>query len=198
MNKIKIIIPITLSLSSMLCAADTGLGVSIKGNDSSIYLPVRISDQVRIEPFVRYHKDDYSTKSKEIVEFYESNKNNSEGFDVGVGVFNTIEIIENTSIYYGLRMSYSRSSSEYESKSETYSYVREEKLTGYNLSPTLGFEYSITENFTIGFEAEWNYYNLSGDREQINTHESDIYSEINDVKRTGSGTKTRGIVRFYF
>ncbi len=66
------------------------------------------------------------------------------------------------------------------------------ELDGYSLSPTIGFEYYITENISLGGDISFHYEDLDGneiDRED---------DEKIDASQKTTDTDTSVNIRFYF
>jgi hypothetical protein len=72
---------------------------------------------------------------------------------VGLGFFKTVSQSANTKLFFGPRVSYLVYSS------DAAGYV---KTTETTFSPTLGFEYYLAENFTLGGEAFFNFTKSEG------------------------------------
>ena len=169
---------IALSLGALsTSAADVGIGVSIQSDDSLIYLPIDINKQIRLEPSIRYVKDEQ--------EFGNGSGFEQESIELGIGVFGLASIGESIRAYYGGRLAYVNN--EFEQSNVFIGggiFLTEGDSDGYRISPTLGFEYLINERLSIGAEAEYFFQDLEGDD--------------NGTDRETSGTDTRLIVRFKF
>lgn len=172
MNK-KIAFAFSILLSANVLA-DVGIGVSVQSDDSRVYVPIEISDSLRLEPTIRYLKNDQDNGDWEY---------SSESVEVGCGLFFTNSIGENINFLYGARAAYVVR--KYESGA---SY--EEDLDGYMLAPTLGLEYFITERISIGADVAISYTDIDGKLNDNGNKE--------DASVTFTETDTSLGIRFYF
>ncbi|WNO09179.1 hypothetical protein [Teredinibacter sp. KSP-S5-2] len=176
-NTLKAIAFSAVCLSSTAFAG-AGVGMSATSDDVTIYVPIDAGKHFRIEPLFRYGysetETDYNT------EFVANDKIESTNYELGVGLFGRASVVSNVSGYYGARLSYI--SRELESSSVKYD------TSGYRIAPTLGFEYFLTEKFSVGGEAEWYYQSTETDNNENETTQ--------DSSQTG--TETRIIARFRF
>lgn len=141
MNKKQLALSIALLTTSGMASAEgtkVGLGVSVKSDDTKIYLPIDVSQSIRIEPSIEYIKVD-SNGDYDLIEF-------------SVGVFGLAPVSSDIGIYYGARIGYLDFDSDGAGD-----------VDGYSFSPTIGLEYWVNERFSIAAEAEWSYVNLDGD-----------------------------------
>ncbi|MCU7843508.1 MAG: porin family protein [Candidatus Thiodiazotropha sp. (ex Monitilora ramsayi)] len=177
MRQFTLILFISAVCLSSSANAYVGLGVSAKSNDAWVYLPINMSDNFRIEPALRYYKDEQTDDiaSRETTLF-----------EISVGLFRKSKLTQNTGIYYGGRLGYIQ---EETSLSSTYSNM-DFDTDGFSIAPTIGFEYFFTDNFSVGAEAEWFYRDLDGSEWNGGT-------QSNFDKET-TGTSTRLILRFNF
>jgi hypothetical protein len=167
--------------SSQVLAAEFGIGVSVQSDDSIIYAPIDVNKNFRIEPSIRYLKNESDVGLGVELE--------SESLELAVGLFGLTEVSESIRVYYGGRLAYI----DQESDQAIFSgilpgipgntFVTSVDSDGYRISPTLGFEYMINERFSIGGEAEYFFQDI--DRDGSGDSET-------------SGTDTRLIVRFRF
>ena len=173
MNKwISVMMLLLLSSTRGFCA-DIGLGVAVKNNENSLYIPVRFSDAYFWE--VKLQMNQYKDQEEYGYEF--------KSRELGFGGFKRQSLTAEVELYWGARLSYVDNHSE----SGDF-YVRE--ADGYRIAPTLGFEYSIADKFYVAAEAEWFYYHLDGDFKQS--------GGTSDIDLRGSGTDARVLLRFYF
>jgi hypothetical protein len=164
--------------SSQVLAAELGVGVSVQSDDSIIYVPIDVNKSFRIEPSIRYLKNETDIGLGVDLE--------SETLELAVGLFGLSEVSESIRIYYGGRLAYL----DQESDQTIFAGVIGGNIIltsvdsdGYRISPTLGFEYMINDRFSIGGEAEYFFQDI--DRDGAGDSET-------------SGTDTRLIVRFRF
>jgi hypothetical protein len=171
---------VALAAGSMQAAsaAEFGLGVSVQSDDSIIYAPIDINKQFRVEPSIRYQKNEFESGTGLDLE--------TETLELAVGLFGLTGVSESLRIYYGGRLAYI----DQESDSLVNSIVggnifaarSTQEADGFRISPTLGFEYLINDRFSIGGEAEYFFQDIDGDSGDTES----------------SGTDTRLIVRFKF
>jgi hypothetical protein len=185
--------------SNHVLAADFGVGVSVQSNDAWIYAPIDVTPGLRIEPSIRFvsSESESQTQSSSFgLPITTSLKLESDQREVAVGLFGRASLGESVRLYYGARAAYidNETKQRIATSFDTIEDVVEEEssLDGYRISPTLGFEYSINEHFSIGGEAEWFYQDLDSDIARADT---DI---AGTAKLKSNGTATRLIVRFMF
>jgi len=170
---------IGLAVTAPTSATEWGIGFSTQSDDQTIYFPIKAGDKLRIEPFFREKSITYNRES-----IFDRYKITSKSFSVGMGVFGITNIKEKSQLYYGARVSYQETVYTY--KSENFNL--KDESNGYQFSPTIGFEYMLTDNILIGGEAEWAYSDTSLRR----TYDNDSI----DTKR--SETEKRFILRYLF
>ena len=181
------------AISPYAVSSNFGLGASIKTGESTVYLPIRVSENFLVEPFLRYSKDNSETYSVGSNVSYDTS-NTSLNF--GVGLFKTTDVSEDIKFYYGGRIAYSNNETRYNisEDSEVNNFTQE--LDGYTLSPTIGFEYIITNGFSVAIEAEWSFFNLDG--EISNSEEPGNISLVEGSSNDGNRTGTNVIIRYVF
>jgi hypothetical protein len=168
-----------ITLACLMCAAvpawaaDVGVGISAKSNDSTIYVPIDFGNAWRLEPFVNYAKTEqnYGAGIGSV---------DSRSLRIGTGVFALQPLGESLQLYFGGRLSYLDVES---AQFSTIGGSITNKGDGYRIAPTLGFEYSFNKHVSLGGEAEWFYEDVELD---------------NNNDRTSNGTDTRLILRFRF
>lgn len=185
----KILFAIFLSLlAGTAVALDFGFGASFKSSESSIFLPVRISDNLMIEPYFRYRDSDTENATF---------KTSTEDLTAGMGIFGLVNPIENASVYIGIRAAYVES----ERKNSPIGFFTfpvaalKVEQDGFSVAPTLGFEYLILQQLTIGAEVAWEYKDLDGTTSGASNNPN-IPAQNADTEDTG--TRTNIILRFYF
>lgn len=138
MKKLSLAIAALVSAVSVN-AADIGVGASIGTNDNTIYVPINVNENFRVEPYVSTYKvndDDYSYRSSRL----------------GVGLFKLEKTSSQTSVYWGARASYidGRDSDDGD-------------FDGYSIAPVLGFEYFPVKNFSVGGDVALEYTDVDSD-----------------------------------
>ncbi len=161
-----------LLLSPSLAAADTGVGISFNGNSNVVYVPFDVSERLRIEPAFHYGRS----------KFGNSAGGKAENMHLSVGVFSKTPISETMNLLMGARVGYLTSKNEVQYTT---------KRDGYSLAPTLGFEYFISENISLGGEVAFQY---------VKTSEKTSFGQTSTegADQTSTGTSTELIARFYF
>jgi hypothetical protein len=182
---VKATMVIALLVSSLAAAqvaraeTDAGIGVSIQSDDSTIYVPIDFNKKFRLEPSLRYLKDEQDIGGGFQVQ--------QESLELGIGLFGLGGIGEQLRFYYGGRLAYIRSELDTIDVFGFDSFRQRSDVDGFRISPTLGFEYLINDRFSIGAEAEYFFQDLDTDAGFGGDHD-----------RHSSGTDTRLIARFKF
>jgi hypothetical protein len=184
--------------SNHALAADFGVGVSVQSNDAWIYAPIDVTPGFRIEPSIRFvdSESESQTQSSSFgLPITASVKSESDQRELAVGLFGKASLGESVRLYYGARAAYIDNETKLRIATSFLGTIEdvveeESSLDGYRISPTLGFEYLITEHFSLGGEAEWFYQDLDSDISQ-----TDVAAT---AKLKSNGTATRLIVRFRF
>ena len=172
----KRIISFALLALPLASTAEIGIGASFDADDSRIYLPYEFSETIRIEPSLRYYK-------------YENDSNiDSDNLEVAVGVFNKRQVAPNMNFLLGLRVGYIDYERSYNGNYSNDSLDGD----GYLIAPTLGFEYFISDKFSIGAEVALRYEELEEDA--VDSFTDEKYS--NDISKTETDTSIN--VKFYF
>lgn len=164
-----------LAISPNCTAADIGIGISVKESDQSIYVPIKLSDSLKTEFSVGYSSREQNDSSS---------KHHSKSLEAGIGLFLLKDVTDNTQLYYGCRFLYINTDYYYAGIDGYYS---SDKLNGYGIVPTLGFEYYFNDHISLGGEAGYYYKNLDGES---------YYAT--DYKEKTTGTNCRVILRYYF
>jgi hypothetical protein len=180
-----------LAFSGTAIAADMGLGVGFGQNSGLIYAPINVTPSFRVEPFFAYYKE--KNTSGEPFASAQSYSN----YVAGVGLFVTQRVAENIDVFGGSRLGYL---SRKEKRTQTsYSFAPTEyssESSGYFIAPTIGFEYYLQKNISIGAEAAISYIKTSG-----NSVSYDYYSNGNqksDTKSSSTSTTTAVVIKYYF
>ena len=191
-------IVILAACSSHTLAADFGIGVSVQSDDAWIYAPIDVKPGLRIEPSIRFFSGESESQTQSSsfgAATTTTVSSEADTTEFALGLFAMTPIGESVRVYYGARAAYIDSESELRivTRFTTFEDALEEEIStdGYRISPTLGFEYLISDRFSIGGEAEWFYQDLDSSRSQTNLSAATAQSKSN-------GTDTRLIVRFRF
>lgn len=136
----KIILAAGVSLLSVAStyAAEFGVGADVNNGNATVYVPIKVSDGFRVEPYFSNQKSD------------QENSFNSRQTEIGLGLFNVSNLSDKTNLLLGARASYIRH------------HYYDESLEGYSVAPTLGFEYFPVQNISLGADVSYVYSKLDG------------------------------------
>lgn len=197
---------LTLLCSANVWAAEYGIGLSAKSDDSLIYVPIDITSRIRVEPSVRFsntNSKSVSTTPGFFATYETTYRTKIDQKEFALGVFGLTSVTDSARLYYGLRAAYIDAQSTYNIEERYTSPLtdistRREKGSqdGYRLSPTLGFEYLINKHFSIGGEVEWFYLDVDG---EFKVTDSDISNPTTSTYgQQSNGTDAHLIVRYMF
>lgn len=175
-----------MSVSIGLAKADeTFYGIGAAINDSlKIYAPIT-TDQYIIEPSLLIFSDHEKHTDNTATGNYDL-----DAIEIYIGFYKRNSVVENTYIYYGAKIGYIK----VELKDEYGSSTSETKEDGYMFAPTIGTEYYLTNNFSLGVEISFQYENTDGTR----TNTSLSSSNKTDVETTSYHTLADVIARYRF
>jgi len=167
-------------------AMDVGLGIELKSDYSSygatIYVPIDISPSFRLEPHFAYGNID-----GEDVRPTSSSSDSTTLMELGVGAFGIQQVDPSTKLYFGARLSYL---SFEDSRVYPTSWNSTDE-NGFEIAPTVGFEYFLRDNISLGGEAAWFYAKLEGEETSSSSPTTETEYEV-------TGTDTQVILRYYF
>lgn len=146
----------------------------------SVYtVPIDVSEKLRIEPEIGYYSQTYESEDTEIART---------GKYLALGIFPMIRK-EAYNLYFGVRIGITSTTYSYEAQLGYTTQRIKESMSGYSITPAIGGEYLISNNFSVGGEAQLNLSSSKGDHED----EGGKYTVSDSV------TKTRALlfVRFY-
>lgn len=188
------------AFSPTLNAGNLGLGVSIKPGETAVYLPIKVSEFYKVEPFIRYSKN-----SSELISSPDSENVDKSARAIGVGLFQSKEMGQNADLYYGLRASFTKVKERWQYKSsytggDTTKIIinkTRDSERGFILSPTVGVAYSFTRQFVLAFEAQLNFGKYKA---KDSYYDMDLSKYIENSTERGekSGTDTKVILRYFF
>ncbi|MCI0508074.1 MAG: hypothetical protein L0Z73_18495 [Gammaproteobacteria bacterium] len=153
-----------------------GIGVQLN-TGNAIYLPVKITDTLRIEPYFDATEQDIQQSGL---------TSGAESYLFGAGIFKAQRKSDNLTLYYGVRLAYVRQEFYFSSSTS----VGSDEQDGYQIEPALGFEYFILDSVSVGGEAGYFYQKLEG----TSVDSSGTY----DMERKFTGTNTNFLLRYYF
>lgn len=172
-------------------AADFGIGVSARSDDGWLYVPIDVSKTFRLEPSIRYASTDLTFTQDEI-----EDSQDTDTWELGIGVFGLKQVTDAAHIYYGARLAYVDAKTTTVDTSAFGSQIHSEtKQDGYRIGPTVGFEYVFAQHFSVGGEASYTFLDIEGEsRAWIDDF---TFSEL-DTEQKSQGTQTRLIFRYMF
>lgn len=190
MRKFYVAIGMALCSSSAL-AADFGIGISARSDDGFLYVPIDVSKTFRIEPTVRY-----GTSELSIVEDGVEDRQDTETWEIGVGLFGKKQITDAAHIYYGARFAYVDTESTTTQPLAFGDVIHSESTQdGYRIGPTLGFEYLFGGHFSVGGEASYTFLDLEG---ESTARIDDFELSAVKIEQKSNSTQTRLIFRYMF
>ena len=117
--------------------------------------------------------------------------------EIGTGIYKYTNVIESTFIYYGAKIGYIESERSNNYATSAYTSSSSIKQDGYFIAPTIGAEYYLAGNFSVGIDISFNYSKTDGS-------ETETYSSAppstgpTDIKQTDYNTEAEVIVRYHF
>lgn len=141
MKKLLTFAAIGILSSVEVFAADIGVGVDLNAGSNTIYVPINLSKEFRIEPYFStqktYDEDDYSYRYSKF----------------GVGFFKVTEVADKTNLILGARAAYIDGHHSYDNSD----------FDGYSVAPVLGFEYFPVKNISVGADVSIEYGKIDDD-----------------------------------
>ena len=167
-----------LAATSPAMSMDFGIGVQVASSIKTIYLPIKVTETFRFEPYFSGYRQTLDSERTGGSASYS-------GSDIGVGMFAVRPSIENASLIVGLRMARQRqrqdNAADYKSS-----------LSGYILAPTLGFEYFFTKSIAVGAETSVFYSHLKG------TESGSFITGDGATRETLQGTTSAVTIKYFF
>ena len=178
--------------TSQLQAEGTTIGIGAGFNDGlTIYLPIK-TDRLLIEPSIFLNNGDSdSTDSNS------NNENEYSSTEIGTGIYKYTNAIENTFIYYGVKIGYIERERNSIYTTSTFTSSSSSKQDGYFIAPTIGAEHYLAGNFSIGIDISFSYSKTNGNETSVSSSALASTSPT-DIKQTSYNTKTEVIVRYHF
>ena len=142
---------------------------------TSIYLPIHISETAKVEPEFGFTRYAYSYDGD-----YGSQEGSNTGLKLGIGLFRKKQV-EQTQIYYGVRLGIIRESEEY-----SYNYnddyyddsgSESDKLTHKFIAPSFGAEHFFSPAFSFGGETQFAYtiYDTNGGDTDFSSFDNSVH-----------------------
>jgi len=189
------IVCVSLLITSV-AEADAGFGASLGSDDSTIYVPVTVSERIMVEPYLSYSRQKARPESGP-----QPGATRGETTTIGLGIFGRKIPAEHFSIYYGARLSHRRDKHETsltDFNTGAVTSVGRVDVSGNTVAPTLGFQYNVLEHFTIGAEVavEHSSMNLkSGTEVPPGTPAPSLDVRLDNNSTT---TQTNIVLRYFF
>jgi hypothetical protein len=165
-------------------SAEIGLGVSMRGDSSTIYVPVTLSPSWILEARFAFNhsRNDQAWGAQRY-----SSTGTSENLDLGI--FWTRQLSEKTRLYLGPRIGGGHS--EWRSTQDGDPYVGVSKSNNFIFAPVIGLEYFPVKSVSLGGEVGANYGK---------SHDSYDYAQQPSQAHgsDGTGTFTALILRYHF
>jgi len=154
-----------LSQAAQPQGVKAGIGGSLRSDDALIYLPIEVGPVFRVEPFFGWSKMDLTVGGA---------STSSESRVLGAGGFFRLDLHERIQTYFGGRLAY----------------VEVDNgggdLDGFDIEPTVGAEFYVTERVSVALEAFLYYQNIDGSN-----------GGGAAVEQENTGSDTRLLVRFF-
>ncbi len=185
----RITIGMLLSAGSLFqaSAGDIGLGVSLKANEGSIYVPYQIGAGMLVEGNLRYTRQDSSGAGPDHISESFSSSSQSEG----VGLFHLRQLGDKNRLYLGSRLFYVRDRA---SRDMQYGDRLTSTRSGWGITPTLGYEYFPVRHLSVGGEVGWSHTWFRGSDPAFSPDGIGTFRS----RGTATGTTSSIIVRAYF
>lgn len=166
------------ALSGSAMCEEVGFGVSFFQDSGTLFVPVAVTPTFRVEPYLGFYRNSATSTQP----YARSNSS----YVFGTGAFTTKRVAENIQLYGGSRVAYVRRRQTYSEAQQGFSI----QTSGYLVAPTVGFEYFLQRNISIGAEAGFSYMRTSG-------HDSYVANEA-DTKESTTSTTTAMTIRYYW
>ncbi|MBL1278253.1 MAG: hypothetical protein COB30_019435 [Ectothiorhodospiraceae bacterium] len=158
-----------------------GLGVGVQ-NGVKVYLPITIGNFL-LEPTLSLFERESESSDNSI-----RSSNEFRVAEISVGMFEIKSISSNTKTYFGVRVGYiNREDAAYFSTSG----FRKNKSDGYFIASTIGAQYSLTRDFSIGLDVALKYFKTEG------TSKTSIDERVK-IQESGYGSVAEIIMRYQF
>ncbi len=171
------------STASNSSSINVGLGAEVS-NDFKIYMPIDVG-LMTIEPTLAA----YSRESK-----YENINGRTDtdiqSTEIGVGIFRRLEISEKIIIYFGSRVGYLLE----ENSSSSLNTSNKNKIEGYTISPTFGYEYQLLNGLSIGVDTSVIYSKSEGKDSFVSSYSPNQVS----IEKTFIRTSADIVLRYRF
>ena len=173
-----------LGITGACRAGDVGIGVSLKSNDSAVYVPWKLSPYLMLEGRLEYQRGSDETTNPGLG----STAFRRTTYSLGAGLFGQRQLGDATRLYAGGRLSYLDEKQEQGPYSPGVDF--EDRSHGWAVAPTVGVEYFPIKQLSLGAEVGVSYAKLNGTASMGGP----------DARTSASSTSTVSalIVRYYF
>lgn len=173
-----------LGIAGVCHAGDVGIGVSLKANDSAVYVPWTLGPHLMLEGRLEYQRnsDEFSNFGQGTTEIKTTT------YSLGAGLFGQRRLTESTRLYAGGRLSYL--DAQQEQGPTPWGTVIEDHRHGWAVAPTLGVEYFPIKQLSVGAEVGISYAKLNGTNSGVGPNAS--------ISSSSTSTVSALIVRYYF
>ena len=179
--------------TSEIASRNTRYGIGVALDDSlKIYMPINVGGMM-IEPSLVIISDESSLHDNEYKQNY-----TYDVFELSVGLFKNKRVYENTDLYYGVRLGYVEIKNESSADDVSVGYYSESESNedGYFIVPTIGAEYYISNNFSLGLDIGLRYEKTDGKETYVSS-----FSSVVSVAETDDDsiiTQAEIVVRYRF
>lgn len=204
-----------------VASADTEVGLGVDLSDfNTLYVPININDNWRVEPFVSYRSDKQNRDDEDYKQLSESRRS-----ELGLGVYKVLSKTENLSFYSGLTVAYVEEVTDQESyrkeirEYDTYTYTSVDNndydvdMDGMAYGLHIGIQYDLTSDIELAVEIQGIHSHIDGKQKDLSTSSSvrdytdpnqddDVDDDRREIKTdsesTRINTRTNFIIRYYF
>jgi hypothetical protein len=185
---------VAVAAVSQASAAEWGVGIGVGQNAGGIYVPVALSADVRVEPFVRYNESNFAASGV-------SSSQNSL-LVMGLGLFYARPLSEGLTAYLGGRFGYakSRTNDRYVAGVDPVtgveqSQARTNNYKGFQLGPTVGVDYRFHKNLSLGGEVGLSYTKGKSSGQASYVYGPNLNGPVNS---TSKDTTTLLLIKYHF
>lgn len=162
-------------------AVDFGIGVSVKNNENSLFLPLRLNENWLLEGQLQAMKTRQTVDGTEPAYGYTNSY-----LRAGLGIFWTRKVAEKTHLLMGSRFSHIK---------RTFGgFGSEDTASGWDVAPTAGLEYFPVRWFSIGGEVAYGFERIKGN----NSWHLPVAGESPSYRTRSQETRSAIILRAYF
>lgn len=157
----------------------TGGSTILPGGSNKILIPINVSSNLRVEPFLGYTQ----VRTKDTSSPLGDDVDWASTLTIGAGVYLLGDLGSNAEVYGGGRLAINRVAAGFEYKSSGTTVSGDDSFFGFGLAAVGGAEYYLSPRFALGVEAELGF---------------DTIESQQDFKETKIGTAAFLTARAYF